>query len=235
MKQYLSFHTLTRSVQLLSCGALALALSFAVSSARADDTTTTTTTTTTPHKHHKKTVLEPTEPVTDSVSNTAAADTFISGEYASSQPKYGFGFATASHITGGSTALTGIINLSPLMLVQPLFSLNHTAGAMQLTAGGIFKYTIVKKGSSGLHVGGSLGLGWLAADGSSANNFAFDIGALVGFHFALPGTSDAIMLHLDGGAVFTHVNNSAEGSASYNDFAIDSISPALGLSVIYML
>jgi hypothetical protein len=117
-------------------------------------------------------------------------------------------------------------------MIQPLFSLGHTSGALEMTFGGIYKYTVIKRGASGIHVGGSLGLGWTGTGGG--NEFGFNLGALAGFHFPFPGTSDTIMLHLDGGAIFSHVGGS-NGGPSTNNFAIDTISPALGLSVLYML
>jgi hypothetical protein len=191
--------------------------------ALADETDTSTN----HHKTHKTVLTQASDPV----SNTSTSDMFAP-DYSATSSKYGLGFATSSRITGNSTALTGLINLSPLSMIQPLFSLSQTSGALQMTLGGIYKYTVLKRGSSGVHIGGSLGLGWLANGG--ANDFGFNLGALGGFHFPLPGTSEAIMLHFDGGAVFSHVGGH-DGGPSTNNFAIDSVSPALGLTVLYML
>jgi hypothetical protein len=159
-----------------------------------------------------------------------STDSSSSSEYSSDITSWGshmgLGFSTPSKITGGDGAVTGWVPLSRNWGLQPYFTIPATS-PFELVAGAIAKYKIAENAShtAGFHIGGGTTLGDIAG-GTNGHVFGWSLDAVAGIHVQMPGASN-VMIHLDGGPVFLLVDGNS-------NFAVDPISTALGLSVIYM-
>jgi hypothetical protein len=167
-----------------------------------------------------------TTPPADSTIYTSSSAPTYAG---SSGGKFGLGYA-ATGIGGGTagvlgtSAVTGLFNLSSGDMIQVLFAVPSTVGDLSLGVGGVYKHSISEHQGAGFHLGGGLALGTIAGD------FAISMAAIAGLRFSVPGTS-AIQIHLDGGPSFSLISTSPNSQSS---FAISALSTALGLSVFYI-
>ena len=130
------------------------------------------------------------------------------------------GFASA-------TSITGITSLTNVDLIQAFFSIPQTS-PFNIGAMGLYKRIIMESQNAGLHVGGGLGLA--SVNTGIEGSFALSLTAIGGIHFRLPGIPQ-LEAHLDGGPTFYSVTTSPRTT---NNFLVSALSPALGLSVLYL-
>ena len=140
----------------------------------------------------------------------------------SSSKNFGFGFTTLGGVLT-TPSLTASIDLTELDTIQALASIS-TTNPFQFSVGAMYKRTVAGNQETGFHLGGAFNLG------NPSSVFAFNLQALAGFHFSLPGLSQ-IRISMDGGPAFLFANTAV---ASTTQFSMTSLSAALGASVIYI-
>ena len=95
----------------------------------------------------------------------------------------------------------------------------------------MLKHTLWGTSDAGFHVGGGLGLG-------TNGNFTLSLDGVVGFHYALGGSP--IVLHVDGGPVFSIQTKSGSGAAgtggsTQTSLSMGAFSGLLGASLVFMV
>ena len=140
----------------------------------------------------------------------------------SSSKNLGFGFSTLTGV-GTTPSLTASLDLTEMDQVQGLFSIN-TTNPFQFSVGAMYKRTVAGGQETGFHLGAGFNIG------NPATLFAFNLQALAGFHFSIPGLSQ-VRIHMDGGPAFLFTNTPL---VSTTQFSLTSLSAALGASVIYI-
>jgi hypothetical protein len=168
----------------------------------------------------RKTAPEPTPPVrqTHLVREPVTVET-----QPFSQRNFGVGLAAVEALTSSSTALTATYQLNPTDLVQGFFALDSTSPIGRFNVAGLYKHSVHEAELAGFHVGAGLGAGNYQT--TKGGVFGFALAAVGGIHLAIPGISH-VKIHLDGGPVFTMIDNET-------NLSIKALSPALGLSVFY--
>ena len=148
---------------------------------------------------------------------------------------YGVGLSTVnivpfsnSFIFSNSTSLTGLILFGPLDRIQVFASIPRT-DPLNLSLAALYKRVLIENQNIGLHIGGGLGAGNVNTGGGG--NFAMGLSAIGGIHFNIPGITQ-LEAHLDGGATFSFLDSP---TGTLKTFQIGALSPALGLSLFYLL
>jgi hypothetical protein len=148
--------------------------------------------------------------------------------FATTSKRVALGFTTAGVLTipgANTTALSGWFELSPSTSLQTTFGIAGTS-PFQFGVGGYFRSRVSGNESAGFHVGGGLNLGSFS-QGAVGTDFYVVISPLAGMHFNVPSISN-IFLTLDGGVNFRIIGGNF-------DVAVQNTSPALGLSIHYIL
>ena len=169
----------------------------------------------------------------DSIVETQAAE-----HHYSSSHTFGIGimtgglypFVTPAGTISGS-ALAAEFNVSSADNIQPFMGIESTNNfTWQL--GAIYRHTLLHTENSGFHLGGTVALGTNAnaapTQGNPQAHVAFNaaFGPVAGFHFSVPSVSN-IVFFFDGGMLIS-IN---DGTAN---FAMQGLSPTLGLTVAYL-
>ncbi len=156
-----------------------------------------------------------------------------SAETYSNDKSFALGYSTiALPFQDGFGSITGLCKWDRLDAIQTFLTIPRTS-PFNIAASVLYKRTVLESEGAGFHLGGGLGLG--SANGGTGGNFIMNMSAIAGFHFPVPGASQ-IMVHIDGGPNFTLYNiGSGAASTTQTNFQMTPLSPALGLSIVYIL
>jgi hypothetical protein len=154
--------------------------------------------------------------------------------FSTTSKRVGLGFTTAGPLTSGGNipGFSGWFELSGADSLQAVFGIGST-DPFQFGLGGYFRHRVAGNENAGFHLGGGLLLGTVgntvtvAGVTGSNTDFYIAISPLAGFQFNVPTLSN-IFMSVDGGLNFVIVDGNFNLSAT-------SLSPALGLSIHYLL
>ncbi|MGK5089137.1 hypothetical protein WDW86_16420 [Bdellovibrionota bacterium FG-2] len=161
-------------------------------------------------------------------SATPAADT--SGDAPAGAPtdtlrhRTGFGIAAVQGLTNTPTTPTMLFDLSGSNVFQLFFGVPGTS-PFQFSLGMLFKHNLKENATNGFHLGGGFGAGSQITEGTTTA-FATAVTAIFGFHFLIPDAPQ-IAMHFDAGPTLRSFSGKT-------DISIAALSPALGMSLLYM-
>ncbi len=150
----------------------------------------------------------------------SAPDEVVSGDSALKGMAIGVSTLESIGFVEGSLAVS--LPLGAVDSLQLFFTIPRTSPSLNFSAMGLYKRTMLDHGSSGLHLGGGVGLGVLGGA------FGFNVTALGGIHFDVPGIS-RLKVHFDAGPNLSWV------SGAGTNLTVGALSPVLGLSLFYAL
>ena len=162
----------------------------------------------------------------DNTTKKSVVDSYTPIDPPSYTKRWGVGFASATNIIGADSALAAWCEVSPGNAIQGYFSVMHTTPRGAFGVGGIFKHTLVESQNAGLHIGGGLGIASVDNKTATGSAMGLFLNGVAGIHIELPSIPH-VRIEFDGGPSFVSVDGNS-------NFQIASVSPLLGITVLYM-